>query len=412
MQIERRFTKHLTTPYDDQTYVPRISFLQTAPGKPKEHVTITAPDNWSQLAVDILAQKYMRRTGVKYDNGDITGETDARQVFERLVHCWTYWGLRGNYFTQEDATIFRDEMLYMLSHQIAAPNSPQWFNTGLHHTYGIKGPAQGLWRHDLETGETTELTNTYEHPQSSACQPYHARVSTPQGLIPIGDIVTQKLIGLEVFDSTGITKVMAVKVNGTKPVYKITLANGLLIEATGDHLIKAVQERRSTPRWLRVDALCTRMKLHLYPHANNRIQNNVEESTSQDISEAALAGWLQADGFVGKYEGTNKSLTIEFMTVTQEEYDWVMGHLETAFHDKHYRITEVPTQNTQLNCKRIRLYGAWMKPFIEKYRLLPRGPEIRVPNHLFTAPLPQVVAYLKSIFQGDGYIVLNKYGEN
>ena len=187
MQIERRFTKHLTTPYDDQTYVPRISFLQTAPGKPKEHVTITAPDNWSQLAVDILAQKYMRRTGVKYDNGGITGETDARQVFERLVHCWTYWGLRGNYFTQEDATIFRDEMLYMLSHQIAAPNSPQWFNTGLHHTYGIKGPAQGLWRHDLETGETTELTNTYEHPQSSACfiQSIHDNLVNDGGIMDL-----------------------------------------------------------------------------------------------------------------------------------------------------------------------------------------------------------------------------------
>ena len=187
MQIERRFTKHLTTPYDDQTYVPRISFLQTAPGKPKEHVTITAPDNWSQLAVDILAQKYMRRTGVKYDNGDITGETDARQVFERLVHCWTYWGLRGHYFTQEDATIFRDEMLYMLSHQIAAPNSPQWFNTGLHHTYGIKGPAQGLWRHDLETGETTELTNTYEHPQSSACfiQSIHDNLVNDGGIMDL-----------------------------------------------------------------------------------------------------------------------------------------------------------------------------------------------------------------------------------
>ena len=169
MQIERHFTKQIPDPFADQTYVARTSVIQTKPGNPKQHITVTAPDNWSQLAVDILAQKYMRRTGVKSENGVMTGETDARQVFERLAHCWSHWGIRGNYFTHEEATIFTDEMLYMLAHQIAAPNSPQWFNTGLHYAYGIEGPAQGLWRHDLTTGSTTELPNAYEHPAASAC---------------------------------------------------------------------------------------------------------------------------------------------------------------------------------------------------------------------------------------------------
>lgn len=169
MLIHRHFTKHLSSPYADQHYVPRTSILPTKPGQPTQQLTITAPEDWSQLAIDMLAQKYMRRTGVKCNNGDLAGETDARQVFDRLATCWTAWGIRERYFTEDDAVVFTDEMRYMLSHQIAAPNSPQWFNTGLHHAYGIDGPAQGLWRHDLKTGETHELFNAYEHPQVSAC---------------------------------------------------------------------------------------------------------------------------------------------------------------------------------------------------------------------------------------------------
>ena len=169
MKIQRHFTKHLASPYDDQHYVSRTSLLPPKPGQPARHLTITAPEDWSQLAIDMLAQKYMRRTGVPSTVPEHTGETDARQVFDRLAHCWSYWGLKEGYFTEEDAQIFTDELRYMLAHQIAAPNSPQWFNTGLHHAYGIDGPAQGLWRHDLKTGVTTELPNTYEHPQASAC---------------------------------------------------------------------------------------------------------------------------------------------------------------------------------------------------------------------------------------------------
>lgn len=170
MQIDRTFTKPLPSPFADQRYVSRTSTVPTKPGQPPKILTITAPDDWSQLAIDILAQKYMRRAGVTHDNGDITGETDARQVFERLAHCWTFWGRNEGYFTtDEDARAYQDEMTYMLAHQIAAPNSPQWFNTGLHLAYGIEGPAQGLWRHDLKTDTTVELPNAYEHPQSSAC---------------------------------------------------------------------------------------------------------------------------------------------------------------------------------------------------------------------------------------------------
>lgn len=167
MHIPRLFTKTHSDPYHNQRFVERIPIVR---GKQDPVTPILVPDTWSQIAIDILGTKYMRKTGVPQPNGELGAETDARQVFRRLANCWMYWGLKEGYFdSDEEAQAFSDEMQYMLSHQIGAPNSPQWFNTGLHHAYGIAGPAQGLWRQDLKTGETTETLNAYEHPQASAC---------------------------------------------------------------------------------------------------------------------------------------------------------------------------------------------------------------------------------------------------
>ena len=167
MQIARFFTKTDTDPYHDQRYLPRTAAIH---GKTDRPLTIIAPESWSQVAVDILAHKYMRKTGVPLGDGEVGAETDARQVFQRLAECWTFWGRQEGYFdTDEDARAFSDEMQYMLAHQIGAPNSPQWFNAGLHHAYGIEGPPQGLWRWDPHAQETVQVPNAYEHPLVSAC---------------------------------------------------------------------------------------------------------------------------------------------------------------------------------------------------------------------------------------------------
>ncbi|MGB3718757.1 MAG: adenosylcobalamin-dependent ribonucleoside-diphosphate reductase, partial [Hyphomicrobiaceae bacterium] len=93
-----------------------------------------------------------------------------RQVFDRLAGTWTYWGWKGGYFTTEDdARAFFDELRYMLAMQMVAPNSPQWFNTGLHWAYGIDGPSQGHYYVDHETGRLMQSTSAYEHPQPHAC---------------------------------------------------------------------------------------------------------------------------------------------------------------------------------------------------------------------------------------------------
>src|SRR4051794_22008027 len=152
---------------------------------------LLAPEGWSQVAVDILAQKYFRKAGVAARlervpeegvpewirrsvpaEGDPRAgvETDARQVFRRLAGCWAYWGWKGKYFsTEADARAFHDEVCHMLAAQMAAPNSPQWFNTGLYWAYGIDGPAQGHYRVDPATGEVRRSTSAYEHPAPHAC---------------------------------------------------------------------------------------------------------------------------------------------------------------------------------------------------------------------------------------------------
>ena len=159
---------------------------------------IRIPKGWSQVATDIIAQKYFRKAGVPAvlkkikesnvpewlqrsvpdeailakmpDDKRFTGETDAAQVFNRLSGCWTYWGWKHGYFaTEQDAKTFYNEMFIILARQIGAPNSPQWFNTGLHWAYGIEGPAQGHYFVDPVTAQMTRSTNAYEHPQPHAC---------------------------------------------------------------------------------------------------------------------------------------------------------------------------------------------------------------------------------------------------
>ena len=199
MKITRRFTTAGTSPYDLIEFRRATSEIKNPDGSIVFRLDgFMVPAQWSQVAADILAQKYFRKAGVarrlkKVEETQVPswawrsipdekalaelpkeerygGESDARQVFDRLAGTWTYWGLKGGYFTtEEDARAFFDEMRYMLAMQMAAPNSPQWFNTGLHWAYGIDGPGQGHLYVDFETGKLTVSESAYEHPQPHAC---------------------------------------------------------------------------------------------------------------------------------------------------------------------------------------------------------------------------------------------------
>ena len=164
MQIARHFTQEGQNPLKGISFVPRTSRITKLDGTVVfEAKDVLVPESWSQVAVDILAQKYFRRRGVAEDGG---GEKDARQVFHRMAGCWRHWGEEHGYFDgPEDARAFYDELTYMLAKQMAAPNSPQWFNTGLHFAYGITGPAQGHSYVDPKTGKLAKSTSAYERPQ-------------------------------------------------------------------------------------------------------------------------------------------------------------------------------------------------------------------------------------------------------
>ena len=167
MKIERVFTKVKGQPYSDIKFVERNSKLVNSDGSSaSDSLKVTVPETWSQVATDILAQKYLRRAGIP----KIECETDCRQVFHRLAGCWADWGKRYSYFkTEDDAEAFYDEACYMLSHQMSAPNSPQWFNTGLYYAYGIEGKSQGHYYVDPETEKVVKSKNAYERPQPHAC---------------------------------------------------------------------------------------------------------------------------------------------------------------------------------------------------------------------------------------------------
>ncbi|MFI4987995.1 MAG: vitamin B12-dependent ribonucleotide reductase, partial [Alphaproteobacteria bacterium] len=199
MRISRLFTESGKSPYERIEFRTTASEIRNPDGSVVFRLdAIEVPAAWSQVAADVLAQKYFRKAGVPSrltpveeetvpswlwrktsdeaalaalpKEQRVTGESDARQVFDRMAGTWTYWGWKGGYFDgEEDAQSYFDEMRYMLAAQMAAPNSPQWFNTGLHWAYGIDGPSQGHYYVDFQSGRLTRSESAYEHPQPHAC---------------------------------------------------------------------------------------------------------------------------------------------------------------------------------------------------------------------------------------------------
>lgn len=199
MKINRLFVEAGKKQYDTIEFEKRSSVIRNPDGSIVfEMIDIVVPKHWSQVATDIIAQKYFRKAGVPrflkkvYEDNvpewlqrseedteklnelsqeeKYTSEKDSRQVFSRLAGCWTYWGWKNNYFNSEaDALNFYNDLCCMLAMQMGAPNSPQWFNTGLNWAYGISGPSQGHYYVDAQTGEAKVSEDAYTHPQPHAC---------------------------------------------------------------------------------------------------------------------------------------------------------------------------------------------------------------------------------------------------
>jgi ribonucleoside-diphosphate reductase alpha chain len=370
LQIKRFFTTEGVHPYDEVEWELRDAVIQNyRTGEVAfEQKGVEIPKAWSQNATNIASQKYFRGS-----LGTPEREHSVKQMIDRVVDRYYEEGLARGYFADEpEAKVFKDELTHLLVTQKAAFNSPVWFNVG--------------WR---PKGEE----------QVSACQPYDALISTPAGLIPIGRLVEDNAIGTKVYDAEGITRIVAVKANGVKNVLRIHTKAGHTLDVTADHL---VWKRNGGDGGRFVPAGILRADDALEWHRRDAYGES--ELDVNEIREAALAGWLQSDGFVGQYKGTNKSLTIEAITVNDAELTWVTEALDAVLPGVHRNETRVTTQDPRLDCRRTRLYGNVLKPFVEKWGLRARGLDMEVPEHLFTAPLPVVTAYLQSMFQAEGYV--------
>ncbi|MBI2730550.1 MAG: vitamin B12-dependent ribonucleotide reductase [Sphingobacteriales bacterium] len=171
LKFTRRYTFDGTSPFDLFEYDYRTSVIKNPSGEIVfEMNNVEVPKQWSQIATDILAQKYFRKAGVPQPDGSLGRETSAKQVAHRMANCWKVWGEHYNYFASEnDAQIFYEELVYSILNQACVPNSPQWFNTGLYESYGIKGKPQGHYYVDAVDGQLKKSTSAYERPQPHAC---------------------------------------------------------------------------------------------------------------------------------------------------------------------------------------------------------------------------------------------------
>ena len=428
-------------PYADVEFIRINSEIRNADGSRVFSMTdVEVPAAWSAVASDIMVQKYFRKAGVpdvlsrvpekgvpSWLQRSIAGpssgtdvevhygpETSAKQVFDRMAGAWTYWAWKNNYFggkevhpsnREHSARAFFDDLRYMLAHQMASPNSPQWFNTGLHWAYGIDGPSQGHYYVDLESGVLKESQSSYERPQPSACQPGRAWLTTPMGPVRIGDVARRQLIGLQVFDRDSLTRVVAAVSRGYKPVFRVELANGNYVEATDNHLVYACMDYDHNKKhqewsWQRVDALCVGMKLL------QRVDTVLEECEVDDAAraEALLCGALQGDGF--QHRTMYSSPVVEIVTINDQEHADVMSAIRHVWPTANCNVCRVWSARNDLFIQRIRIYGKLLLPFLDKYGLTDMrwAENMRVPLAIRRGGLTVICTYLRGVFQANGYV--------
>ncbi len=369
LSIERVHTTEGRHPYDEVEWERRdVVMTNWRDGSVNfEQRGVEFPSAWSANATNIVTSKYFRGAV-----GTSQRESSLRQLIDRVVGSYTEAGRQNGYFaTPADAEIFSDELTWMLLHQYFSFNSPVWFNVG-----------------------------TSSPQQVSACQPWDALVSTPHGMVPIGRLVDDDAVGTKVYDAEGLTRVVATKANGVKDVLRVHTHSGHALDVTADHLVWRASGE-GTGRFVPAGELVAGDTVEWHRRGSD---SGEHEFRTRDVAEAALAGWLQSDGFVGQYAGTNRSLTIEAMTVTDAELAWVTTALDVVFPGVHRHETSVETLDPSLDCRRTRLYGQVLSEFVEGWGLRARGTEMAVPAFLRTAALPVVAAYLRSIFQAEGYV--------
>ncbi len=319
----RHYTRDGVSPYDMFEYDYRTSVIRNPNGeKVFEMTNVEVPGHWSQIATDILAQKYFRKAGVPQPDGTTGRETTVKQVAHRLADCWRTWGEQYGYFaSKNDAQVFYDELVYSILYQSCAPNSPQWFNTGLYNSYGIDGKAQGHYYVDPVTGALERSKNAYQRPQPHAC----FILSVDDDLVNEGGIMDLWVREARIFKyGSGVgTNYSNIRADGEKLSGGGTSSGLMSFLKIGDRAAGAIKSGGTTRRAAKM--VCLDLD---HPEVIEFINWKVEE-------EKKVAALIAA-GYSSDYEGeayktvsgqnSNNSVRIpnEFFHALDQNGDWEM----------------------------------------------------------------------------------------
>jgi len=321
LQFPRRFTREGVSVFDMFEYDYRTSVIRNPSGEVVFEMTnVEVPKQWSQIATDILAQKYFRKAGVPLTDGSLGRETSAKQVAHRMANCWRVWGERYGYFASEkDAQVFYEELVYSILNQMCVPNSPQWFNTGLYESYGIKGKPQGHYYVDQNDGELKKSTSAYERPQPHAC----FILSVSDDLVNEGGIMDLWVREARIFKyGSGVgTNFSHLRGEGEKLSGGGTSSGLMSFLKIGDRAAGAIKSGGTTRRAAKMVCL-------------DLDHPEIVEFVNWKVEEEKKVGALISAGYASDYEGeayktvsgqnSNNSVRIpnEFFRVLQEDGEW------------------------------------------------------------------------------------------
>jgi ribonucleoside-diphosphate reductase alpha chain len=378
LQFARRFTKEGVDVFTQFEYDYRSSVIRNPSGEVVfEMNNVEVPKQWSQIATDILAQKYFRKAGVPQTDGSLGRETSVRQVAHRMANCWRVWGERYGYFASDkDAQVFYEELVYCILNQACVPNSPQWFNTGLHESYGIKGKPQGHYYVDQTDGQLKRSTSAYERPQPHAC----FILSVEDDLVNEGGIMDLWVREARIFKyGSGVgTNYSNIRGEGEKLSGGGTSSGLMSFLKIGDRAAGAIKSGGTTRRAAKM--VCLDLD---HPEVMDFINWKVEEEKKVSA--------LIAAGYPSDYEGeayktvsgqnSNNSIRIpnEFFEKLEKGEDWELKARSDGRVMKRFPAKEVWNQIA---------YAAWRcadpgtqyDTTINEWHTCPNGGRIRASN--------------------------------
>ena len=378
LSFKRQFTQDGVSPYDMFEYDYRTSVIKNPSGEVVFQMDdVEVPKQWSQIATDILAQKYFRKAGVPQPDGSTGRETTSKQVAHRMAHCWRVWGERYGYFaTSNDAQIFYDELVYSILNQACVPNSPQWFNTGLHEVYGITGKPQGHYYVDSKDGQLKKSTSAYERPQPHAC----FILSVDDDLVNEGGIMDLWVREARIFKyGSGVgTNFSSIRGEGEKLSGGGTSSGLMSFLKIGDRAAGAIKSGGTTRRAAKMVCL-------------DLDHPEIVEFVNWKVQEEDKVAALIAAGYASDYEGeayrtvsgqnSNNSVRIpnSFFRVLDENGEWELKARSTG---KTMKTVKAEDLWNQIN------YAAWRcadpgtqyDTTINEWHTCPEGGPIRASN--------------------------------